>query len=78
MKKTIDTLKSFLEDAHKNGTDCQTAESKLALALHLLTLPQRKDDKIQLLRIVAELKEIHRLCLLPEEQTADDNSECGV
>jgi hypothetical protein len=80
MKKTLDSLRAFLENARRNGTTCAAAEAKLALAKHLLAIAGREGGAEELFPIVGELEEIHKLCLAPitaEAPTAEEECECG-
>lgn len=76
MKTTLAKLKAFLEDAHKNGTDCVTAEFYLTLAEETLRVTTSKEEKIEIKAIVEELNQIHNICFT-QKQNEDDN-ECGI
>ncbi|MBI2120135.1 MAG: hypothetical protein HYT94_00745 [Parcubacteria group bacterium] len=78
MNAALTELKTFLEDARKNGTDCISAEEKLTSARNLLQVLVNGHDRSVLERIVAELEQIHVLCSLPKQCDCSDDCECGV
>lgn len=71
----VDRLRAFLEDAH-SGTDCATAEFYFALAAETLPTLTNKEDKIELVKLITELEEMHNLCSA-RQNGEDDDSECG-
>ena len=74
METTMNTLKAFLDKAHKTGaTECDTAEKHLALAKAMLR-PKTREEKDELRDIIRELEQIHTVCSIPSKITDDDTS----
>lgn len=65
MNDILNTLNAFMAEAHKNGsTDCATAENHLKLAKKAFASAKDKAEKKKLKKIIAELNQIHRLCII--------------
>jgi hypothetical protein len=79
MNTILADLKVFLEDAHKNGTDCAKAEAQLARATETLRYATvTNEEEQELLRIVTELEQIHTVCSIKTQNEDEDALDCGV
>lgn len=76
MNTLLTSLRAFLECAHKNGTDCNTA--LLYLIQARTAQPKNKEEQFELENIIAELEQVHQVCMLPNQAEEDDSSECGI
>lgn len=81
MNTTLIELRAFLEDAHKNGTDCSKAERNLTRAKNALRFINNTKEKDELKNIITELEQIHNVCFVNQREEDDfecDDPECGV
>jgi hypothetical protein len=84
-KTKLENLQKFLEDAHANGTDCITTETKLeeavglvyAIAEKLFPGIKREYEWETIKEIVSELEQMEKTCSLPA-QIMDDDSVYGA